>query len=265
MIIISTQEEIESLGCKGQIKFKCYKCGNEFCRPKNYYLAVVKAQKSGKKMKAFMHCSRKCERLSLMTGRNVPCKECGKSSYKTKHELAESENKFCSVRCSTIFNMRINPDRPRVKPQGKCFDCGAQIQFRLVRCKECWRKNKEARALSNSDPLILEKNKKHHHETIKSYARKNKEIMVEYKGGGCLSCGYSACLGALDFHHVDPSKKEFQISGSTRSLEKAKPELDKCILVCRNCHAEIHDGLIDVNELIKVVCPEVVETSPMPD
>ena len=51
---------------------------------------------------------------------------------------------------------------------------------------------------------------------------------------------------ALEFHHLDPSQKDFGISskGYTRSWDKVKEELDKCILVCSNCHREIHSGLI---------------------
>lgn len=57
-----------------------------------------------------------------------------------------------------------------------------------------------------------------------------------------MLCGYSKCIAALDFHHTDPSKKDFGISsgGYTRSFEKIKDELDKCILVCANCHRELH-------------------------
>ena len=72
--------------------------------------------------------------------------------------------------------------------------------------------------------------------------RKKKEL-VEYKGGKCEICEYSKdILGAYDFHHIDPSKKEFSISQYTvLNIEKLKKEVDKCMLVCRNCHAEIHD------------------------
>ena len=47
----------------------------------------------------------------------------------------------------------------------------------------------------------------------------------------------------MDFHHINPQEKDFQISGGTKSFESLKSELDKCILVCRNCHSEIHAGL----------------------
>ena len=75
---------------------------------------------------------------------------------------------------------------------------------------------------------------------IRRKQRDNK--MYDYKGGPCCSrCGYNKCKAALCFHHEDPSTKEFQISGNWGlSWEKTKLELDKCILVCANCHAEIH-------------------------
>ena len=80
-----------------------------------------------------------------------------------------------------------------------------------------------------------------------SCAQKTKLKAVEYKGGCCQICGYKKSIRALQFHHLYPSKKESQISGGTRSFEKLKPELDKCILVCANCHAEIHEGLVDLS------------------
>lgn len=72
-----------------------------------------------------------------------------------------------------------------------------------------------------------------------------KKYAVDYKGGKCIVCGYDKYLGALDFHHVDPTKKEFNISKlDTYSLAILNVELDKCILVCKNCHAEIHGKII---------------------
>lgn len=47
----------------------------------------------------------------------------------------------------------------------------------------------------------------------------------------------------LEFHHKDPMKKEFTISGKSYSFERLKREVDKCILVCSNCHAEIHENI----------------------
>lgn len=72
--------------------------------------------------------------------------------------------------------------------------------------------------------------------------KKIKEMSVEYLGGKCLKCGYKKCIKALEFHHIEPEHKDFNLSkwGHTRSWERVKAELDKCILVCANCHREIH-------------------------
>lgn len=75
--------------------------------------------------------------------------------------------------------------------------------------------------------------------------KKVRDMALEYKGGCCQICKYSRSKRALSFHHVNPATKEFGISyrGFTRSWDKTKAELDKCILLCMNCHMEIHEGL----------------------
>ena len=87
-------------------------------------------------------------------------------------------------------------------------------------------------------------------EAVQRRRDKTKELLVEYKGGKCEICGYNKCIGALEFHHINPNEKEFGIGqkGYTRSIEKNKEEVDKCILVCANCHREIHNGLIDLSD-----------------
>jgi len=80
---------------------------------------------------------------------------------------------------------------------------------------------------------------------------KIKEILVEYKGGKCVNCGYNKCIKALEFHHLDSSKKDFTISSFRyKSLEVQKREVEKCILVCSNCHREIHDKIFKENRLL---------------
>jgi hypothetical protein len=68
-----------------------------------------------------------------------------------------------------------------------------------------------------------------------------KKRAVDYLGGSCYNCGYSKCLSALEFHHVNPEEKDFSIcSQDGKTFEDIKPELDKCILLCSNCHREVH-------------------------
>jgi hypothetical protein len=65
------------------------------------------------------------------------------------------------------------------------------------------------------------------------------------RGGACQHCGFSETLFALDWHHVDPSKKKFSVSeGRAGNYERAKAESEKCVLVCKNCHVMIHKNLI---------------------
>ena len=76
-----------------------------------------------------------------------------------------------------------------------------------------------------------------------------KQQCVDYKGGECQCCGYNKCNGALEFHHIDPKTKKFSIS-QYRSSDgySLTEELDKCVLVCSNCHREIHAGYIDLDK-----------------
>ena len=71
---------------------------------------------------------------------------------------------------------------------------------------------------------------------------------IEYMGGECQKCGYSKCSRAFHFHHLDPSLKSWQISGAhCRKWARVKEELDKCVLLCSNCHMELEEEL----ELLK--------------
>ena len=78
---------------------------------------------------------------------------------------------------------------------------------------------------------------------IQTHARQ-KALKIEclkYLGGKCLSCGYDKYPEALEFHHLNPEEKDFNIS-SFRGyyFERIKPELDKCVILCSNCHKETH-------------------------
>lgn len=72
---------------------------------------------------------------------------------------------------------------------------------------------------------------------------------INLKGGGCVKCGYKANASALTFHHIDPSQKEFNIGGMhCRKWSSIEEELAKCILLCHNCHAEIHNEKMSLKE-----------------
>jgi transposase len=75
-----------------------------------------------------------------------------------------------------------------------------------------------------------------------------KSKLVAEAGGKCVICGYDRCQRALEFHHLDPTKKDFHLAhaGASRSLARARAEARKCILLCSNCHAEVEAGVTAV-------------------
>lgn len=83
-----------------------------------------------------------------------------------------------------------------------------------------------------------------HSEIRMNRLREYKQLAVESKGGKCTRCGYNKCLGALEFHHRDPKQKDPKWqSMRSCSLKRILKEVEKCDLVCSNCHREIHAGL----------------------
>lgn len=97
------------------------------------------------------------------------------------------------------------------------------------------------------------------YEAQKERGLKRKYEIIQERGGSCEICGYNKNMAALEFHHQDPNEKEFGIDMRTfanTKLETLKLELDKCTLLCSNCHREIHNQelmLINIPNLIKKV------------
>jgi transposase len=85
-------------------------------------------------------------------------------------------------------------------------------------------------------------------ERVSQRRRIIKRKLVEEAGGKCLICGYDRCQQVLQFHHLDPSTKEFHLAlnGVTRSLARSRAEAKKCVLLCANCHGEVEAGIAAV-------------------
>lgn len=82
-------------------------------------------------------------------------------------------------------------------------------------------------------------------EAVAKRRRKVKLLAIESKGSKCEICGYCKYAGALELHHAF-GKKEFGLGekGYTRSWKKIKEEIEKCVLLCANCHREVGGGII---------------------
>lgn len=78
------------------------------------------------------------------------------------------------------------------------------------------------------------------------YILVKQELVKAARAKGCCKCGEME-LCVLDFHHVDPKTKEYRVASIIRgreSLKRLRAELEKCIVVCANCHRKIHAGLL---------------------
>jgi transposase len=85
-------------------------------------------------------------------------------------------------------------------------------------------------------------------ERVAERRRRIKAILVAEAGGACCLCGYSRYVGALEFHHVDPRQKRLELShkGLGLSIDTARAEARKCVLVCSNCHAELEGQVVSL-------------------
>jgi len=157
------------------------------------------------------------------------CKRCQhhfKNRVKIEGKIRVLSNRKYCLKCSP-FN-KHNTKQIHIVPNSD--EC-------LIKCTSCSR-----------DYVYSSKKKKGHTRTKCNSCMTNnrrfslKEKCISLKGGQCKRCGYKKCKKALVFHHIDPSKKEFGIGGMhSRSWESIKKELDKCIMLCSNCHIEVHD------------------------
>ncbi len=85
-------------------------------------------------------------------------------------------------------------------------------------------------------------------EAVVRRRRKVKRILVAEAGGRCSICGYDRHVAALEFHHLDPSEKEFTLARrGAHSIEKLRAEVSKCVLLCSNCHAEVEAGFVELS------------------
>lgn len=90
---------------------------------------------------------------------------------------------------------------------------------------------------------------------VKEWRRNTKLKLIACMGNDCQICGYNKSINALEFHHLDPDQKDFTISkmrSNPKSWLKITKELKKCILVCANCHREIHENITDIPDTFQI-------------
>lgn len=175
------------------------------------------------------------------------CYDCSPFGSHVAKGIRSQKTKRC-LKCGQIFPYKIEIDGKIRSAQSRryCYSCspidGGNNRNLHRTTKLCIRCN----GIKPLEEFHPRKGKRYSYcklcmrEFNCEYRLKAKVQAVEYLGGKCSKCGYNRCLAALDFHHVDSSEKEKLISRFKTSLEKMKPELDKCVLLCSNCHRETH-------------------------
>lgn len=165
----------------------------------------------------------------------------------TKHKYSDEMLVKASDGCHSVsavmenLGIRLKSGRGHTNISKRLKSIGISISPRGLECKFCG-EDSEDRLSTHSRGYGLRRlcktcEKKWHANRRKS----TREQMIAHKGGKCERCGYNKCTQALDFHHPDPKIKDAHYAGiATWSIDKAKREVDKCILLCANCHREEH-------------------------
>lgn len=169
-----------------------------------------------------------------MFTRNCPqCNSIIDYNYQHTRNKADQNNS----RCASCRNQR------NLKPNCECKVCKKELYRRPSRlnkdnifCSYGCRN----RYFSGDKGKHKSKSKRNRSWDQKSIKYK-KERAVAYKGGKCERCGYDKCIAALDFHHINPNDKIYAVKDlMVRKWELIQEEIDKCILLCSNCHREEH-------------------------
>jgi predicted HNH restriction endonuclease len=118
-------------------------------------------------------------------------------------------------------------------------------------CKECsstygklWRQNNPEHVIAWNQRLRGEEGYKERKRVYdRNRSRETKKQLIDHFGGKCTFCGYDKCLAAFDFHHINPEEKSFEVGRNilSKKFETLLKEAKKCVLLCANCHRELHD------------------------
>jgi hypothetical protein len=144
----------------------------------------------------------------------------------------------CDCGCGTTKSLRTD-----ALYQVTVGGCDNMLGTQEKECQKCHKKfftKKQAKTRKYCYDCIPEENY-----TGAEIRKRIKIWALDYKGKQCECCGYNKCTEALEFHHINPNEKDFNISDRDIKLDwkEIQKELDKCILVCSNCHREIHAGI----------------------
>jgi hypothetical protein len=124
--------------------------------------------------------------------------------------------------------------------QGRKSTSGTRYKVRRSECRDCY----------NVYMREYQKGRQEHKDLVKkSKHKKLQHVQKIKKDGGCCICGYNKCVKALHFHHLNPQEKSYEITWGCfrgKSLDSLNKEMDKCVILCANCHAEVEEGITEL-------------------
>jgi len=208
---------------------------------------------------------------NVITENRYRCPECKRhlspnDFYLRRKKDPSSYCKSCTTK-KTVERQRNRKRKAIEYKGGACIHCGYKtydgaLEFHHTSSahkdslvSKLLRNNKFETALPELDKCILlcvNCHREAHYDPSRIISLKGlqyrelKSKAVDYKGGKCLVCGYKHYIGALEFHHLNPVKKDFKFSQRYLKWEKARAELDKCVLLCGIHHRELHGGIIQI-------------------
>jgi ribosomal protein L30E len=139
-----------------------------------------------------------------------------------------------------VAKNKIQEEKEMNEPMHKCYECGRMLP---VSHFNFWNKKKN-QYMNICKDCEKKRNTKKHEE--------RKEILNALKTCGCCCCDEND-INCLDFHHINPEEKEFNMSAApNKTIDKILNEASKCVVVCSNCHRKIHAGVIDINDYVNV-------------
>lgn len=172
-------------------------------------------------------------KLKAMEYKGNSCEKCGYDKCKTSlsfHHLDPKQKDF------TISYKAYRYSWSKVKEELDktillCANCHAEEHARLE--------------------IELNKNKANKPRAVIKWRNATKQRMIESMGSKCQICSYNICTRSMDFHHLDPKEKDFNFNKARANLfgwDSLSKELKKCILLCSNCHREVHENLAKIPE-----------------
>ena len=139
------------------------------------------------------------------------------------------------------------------KPCSKCFTIKPLEDFafknkatgrRNAVCKACHKIYRDNHYRNNKRKNVRRTSKRR--ETLREWVN-------TYKKERSCACCSESFYRCLEFHHLNPDEKDLAVADAINngwSIKRIQKEIDKCILVCANCHVKIHAGLISISAIM---------------